>query len=220
MQKNARKSKENMFEKVKDNFTYHLVDSTALLAESIPIFAAFETGIAGMSNDVSINAKLIVAGLTYAGLGTALAKGRDWWRKTFKVGDTTTEIVQLLHDTAYMASFNLFASPTIYYASGSRDLEEIAIGTACSITLGSVNGGLLGYAIDTFRDLTGLKECERPSYPNFLKKQSPKVKKMIATGLVAGALGLTVGIYGLTQDEKPVTYNAPQSIEQTVQDNK
>ena len=65
--------------------------------------------------------------------------------------------------------------------------------------------------------MTGLKECERPSYPNFLKRQSSKVKKAIAVGLVAGAMGLTAGIYRLTSDEKPINYDSPQSIEQTVQ---
>jgi len=217
---NTMKIKRNILGKAKDSLTYHLVDSTALSAESTPIFAAFETGIAGMSDDVSINARLIATGLGYAGVGTALSKGRDLWRKAFNVGDTTKERIQILHDTAYLAAFNLVAAPAIYYASGSRDLEEIAIGTACSIAFGSANGSPVGYAIDTFRDLTGLKECERPSYPNFLKKQSSKVKKLIAAGLVAGTLGLTAGIYGLTHNEKPTSYNAPQSIEQTIQENK
>ena len=220
MQDNARENKRNIVRRVKDSLSYHLVDSTALLAESTPIFAAFETGIAGMSDDISINARLIAAGLAYAGVGTALAKGRDLWRKVFKVSDTTKERVQMLHDTAYLAAFNLVTAPAIYYASGSRDLEEITIGTSLGIAFGSANGSPLGYAIDTFRDLTGLKECERPSYPNLLKRQSSKIKKLIATGLVAGTLGVTAGIYGLTHDEEPTSYNSPQSIEQTIQENK
>src|SRR3989344_5121862 len=111
MQDNARENKRNIVRRVKDSLTYHLVDSTALLAESTPIFAAFETGIAGMSDDISINARLIATGLAYAGVGTALAKGRDLWRKAFKVSDTTKERVQMLHDTAYLAAFNLVTAP-------------------------------------------------------------------------------------------------------------
>ena len=148
----SNQNKRSVIRKVRDGLEYHLIDSTALLAESTPIFAAFETGIAGMADDVSINARLIAMGLAYGGVGTALAKGRDLWRGKFKVSNITRERVQMLHDTAYLAAFNLFASPAIYYASGSRDLKEIAIGTACSIAFGSANGGPLGYSIDTFRD--------------------------------------------------------------------
>jgi len=221
MQDNARENKRNIVRRVKDSLTYHLVDSTALLAESTPIFAAFETGIAGMSDDISINARLIAAGLAYAGVGTALAKGRDLWRKVFKVSDTTKERVQMLHDTAYLAAFNLVAAPTIYYASGSRDLEEITIGTSLGIAFGSANGSPLGYAIDTFRDLTGLKECERPSYPNLLKRQSSKTKKGLVALLVAGAIAATAGIYALNPNKSEApNYQQPTAIEQVIETSK
>ncbi|MBI2452305.1 hypothetical protein HYV50_04495 [Candidatus Pacearchaeota archaeon] len=203
------KGKRSIAERIKDSLTYHLIDSTALLAESTPVFAAFETGIAGMSNEVSLNARLLAGGLLYAGIGTALAKGRDLWRKVFKISDTTKERVQMLHDTAYLAAFNLVAGPAIYYASGSRDLKEIAIGTACGIAFGSVNGTPLGYAVDTFRDLTGLKECKRPSYPDILKRQNSRTKKGLAALLTAGAIALTAGIYSLTPDKQSNGYGVP-----------
>tara|TARA_Y100000034_G_C6854037_1_gene387816 strand:+ start:160 stop:819 length:660 start_codon:yes stop_codon:yes gene_type:complete len=205
----------NYGKKAKDGITQHLVDSTGMSAEFSPIFAAFETGIVGMSDDISINARLIATGLVYGGMGSILSKGRDGWRKMFNVSDSTKERVQAFHDTAYLAAFNVVASPLLYYASGSRDLEEIAFGTACSIGIGSANGTPLGYAIDTFRDLTGIKECERPSYPNFIKRQSSKVKKTIAAGLVAASIGLTVGVYGLTDDTP--TYEESSSIEQVIE---
>lgn len=205
----------------KENLKQHVVDTTAILAESTPIFAAYETALAGMSDEVSINARLIAAGLGYVGFGSLLTRGRDLWRSKFNITDETKEKIQVLHDTLYLGAFNLVGGPLLYYASGSRDPKEIAIGTALAIGVGSVNGAPLGYAVDTFRDLIGLKECNRESYPNIVKKQSSRVKKGIAAGLVAASIGATAGIYGLTSDDKQdLSYNQPQTtLEETSQIN-
>jgi len=208
--------------KVKDNLTYHLVDSTALLAESTPIFAAFETGLAGMSDEISMNARLFATGLTYlGGMGIAYSKGRDFYRKNFKITDKTRERVQSLNDAAYTGLFNLAVAPAIYLASGARDPKEIAIGTASAIALGLVNGAPMGYAVDVFRDLTGLKDCERPSYPNLLKRQSSKTKKGLVALLVAGAIAATAGIYALNPNKSEApNYQQPTAIEQVIETSK
>lgn len=207
--------------KIIDNLKYHFIDSTAMLAESTPIFAAFETGLAGMSDEVSINARLFSTGLSYLGMGYAYAKGRDLSRKLFKIKETTKEKIQGLHDSVYLSAFNLVVAPLIYFASGTRDPKEIAIGTASAVTFGLVNGAPMGYAVDLFRDLTGLKNCERPSYPNLLKKQNSKIKKSLAALLTAGAIALTAGVYALTpnkQDKQNVQHQQ-QTIQQIIQNN-
>ncbi|MHA1989108.1 MAG: L-alanine exporter AlaE [Promethearchaeota archaeon] len=182
---------------------HHLVDGTALLAESTPVFAAFEVGLAGMSDEVSLNARLFAAGLTYfGGMGYAYAKGRDLYRRFLHITDKTKERKQTINDAIYTGLFNLIVAPIIYVASGARDIKEIAIGTASAVAFGAVNGIPMGYSVDTFRDLTGLKECDRPSYPKLLKKQNSKVKKGLATLLVGTSVALTAGIYGLTPDEE------------------
>ncbi len=204
--------------KIINNLKNHLVDSTAMLAESTPVFAAFETGIAGMSDEVSINARLFATGTTYLGIGYAYAKGRDLSRELFKIKETTKEKIQSLHDAVYSGAFNLFFAPIMYSVSGARDIKEIAIGTAGGIALGLVNGAPMGYAVDLFRDLTGLKDCERPSYPNSLKKQNSKTKKSLAVLFTAGAIALTAGIYALTsdkQDKQNVQHQ--QQIKQVIQ---
>ncbi len=189
--------------KLKEELKHHLVDSTALLAESTPIFAAFEVGLAGMDDQVSLNARLFAAGLTYfGGMGYLYGKGRDLYRKLLHISDKTKERKQTIHDAIYTGLFNLVVSPPIYLASGARDLKEIIIGTASSIVVGAVNGAPLGYSLDTFRDLTGLKECNRPSYPKLLKKQNSKIKKSLVILLTAGSVALTAGIYSLTPNKK------------------
>lgn len=167
------------WKKTVTNLKSHVIDSTAMLAESTPIFAAFETGFAGMSDETSMNARLFAVGLTYlGGMGIAYSKGRDFYRKAVHITDKTKERIQSLNDATYTALFNLVVSPAIYYISGSRDVKEIAMGTFGAMILGMVNGAPMGYAVDTFRDLAGLKKCERPSYPNILKKTEFANKKI------------------------------------------
>lgn len=74
---------------------YHLVDTTAACAATNPIFSAFETEVSGMSDETSIKARLIITGASYFLLmGSALSRGRDLYRKVFKVKDNISERAQ------------------------------------------------------------------------------------------------------------------------------
>ena len=205
------------YKKAKENLVYHLIDSTGLLFESTPAYAAMETSRwVGMPDDISMNARLIAAGLTYVGgMGIAYSKGRDFYRKTFGITAKAKEIVQAPNDAVYNGLFNLVGGPFIYLIAGSRNLNEIAMGTALGIVLGIVNGFPLGYSADVFRDLAGLKECERPLYPKFLKRQNSKIKKGLAALLVASSIALTAGIYALTPDKQTINYQQ-QTIQQVI----
>lgn len=203
--------KESLWEKVKcyatpEKLKYHLSDSTAMIAEATPVFAAFETGIAGMSDGASLNARIIGTLFFYGGMGLAYGKGRDAWRKLFKITDKTKEKVQYAHDIAYTSAFNIAVGPVIYLISGVRNIEEIVIGTACAAVFGAINGGPLGYAVDAFRDLSGVKPCERTSYPDMIRKQSSKVKKGIIAGAVATMIGLTAMVYSFMPNKNVMQY--------------
>jgi len=205
--------------KLKRFLKKQISDSTAILVESTPIFAAFETGVAGMSNDVSINARLLAGGLSYSGMGYAYGKGRDLWRKGFGITDKTKESIQTVNDLLYTASFNLAISPLMYFISGSRDLKEIAIGTACAVGFGALNGIPMGYAVDTFRDLAGVRSSKR--LPKIIQRQSPRIKKGLAALLIASSIGLTSVVYELNKHfrdytNKPVasSYQNNQGVNQ------
>ncbi len=193
----------------------HLVDSTAMLAIGTSVSAAMEVGIAGMSDDVSINARLLAAGLTYAGMGSVFSRGRDLWRMGFGITDKTREKIQGIHDIAYMTALNSAISPIFYYISGSRDWKEIVIGTAGIAALNLSLGWPAGYTIDLFRDLTGIKKSER--IPSRIRNLGSGTKKGLATLALAGSLAVTAGIYGLTQD-KNETYQPQPVIEQLQED--
>src|SRR3989344_6798848 len=185
----------NKIEKAVETLKYHIVDTTALLVETNPIFSAFEVAIAGISIEKSITARLLATAMGYAGLGGAYGKGRDAWRKLWKIEDNTSEKVKLSCDTVYNTLFNLMLSPPLYLVSGEEDFKKIAIGTACAVGIGFVNGPFVGYTVDAFRDLSGLKTNERSSYPYFVKRQSSLVKKGIAATLIATSIVSMALIY-------------------------
>lgn len=120
---------DGLYQKLKS----YVVDNTSLLVESTPVFAAFETQIANMTNNISLNTRLGAALLGFAGIGNALAKGRDYSRKLFGISEISSESDQFMHDTIYLAAFNLVASPILYrYIGGETDLEKIAWGVLVS----------------------------------------------------------------------------------------
>lgn len=184
-----------MNKKLKQELKRHLVDSTAMQAAITPPIAAMEVGLAGMANDVSLNARLIGTGLVYVGLGSLFAKGRDLSRKVFKVTKKSSEKIKQIHDMAYASAYCLVIAPPLYYVSGERDIKKIAVGTLMQITGGAAIGGLVGYSVDAFRDLIGIEDSER--LPELIRNQDGRVKKGLAALAVAGAIGATAGIYTL-----------------------
>jgi hypothetical protein len=177
----------------------YFVDSTAMMVASTPIAALMEKTIAGMSDEVSINARLLAAGLTYAGVGEIFSKGRDSWRNLFKISDITSEKKQQVMDSLYACTFNLATSPLFYYAAGSRNIKEILVGTGIGLGLGFCMGGPVGYAIDLSRDLTGIGQSER--IPSLIKKQNEKIKKSLFALTIAASLAITSGIYYFTPNQ-------------------
>jgi hypothetical protein len=200
-----------IYDKVKEEAKQYLVDTTAFVVVGNPISAGFETLIAGMSDDVSMNARFIATGLAYAGLGSAVSKGRDLWRKSFGINERTREKIQQISDIAYLTAFNSVFAPAFYYVSGSRDFKEIAIGTAAAAGLSLAFGGPIGYVIDAARDLTNVRKSER--IPAKIRNLGSRTKKSLAALALAGSLGITAGIYGATPN-KTENYQPQRRIEQ------
>ncbi len=190
----------------------HLVCSTALIVQSTPVFAALETVVAKMPQDVSLNSRLIAAGMFYAGLGYAFNAGREVYRKFAGVKQTDSETKQVIHDSIYGSAFSLAISPPIYVIAGSRSLSEIGIASLCAAGIGIANGPFAGYFVDTYKDLCQITPCERQSYPTVVRNARPVLKKTLAALITAGSIALTAGIYQLqnnsTYEEKIIE---PQS---------
>lgn len=180
---------------MKKQLKKHIIDSTAVATVTNPVMAGLEIFVAGMSNDVSINARVLGTALTFAGLGSLYSKGRDLSKKIFKITEKTSEKIKQIHDTAYGVAYLLAITPPFYYAAGSRDLKEIAAGTALAAATGILGGGLAGYTVDMYNDLTGIKESER--LPKIIKKQNSAIKKGLAALVTAASVGIMAGFYSL-----------------------
>ena len=172
---------------------------------STPIFTALEILIARLPNELSQKGRCLGIGLTYAGLGYLIGKGRDLSKKAFGITDETTENIQKIHDMLYMAVANMTTAPIAYYAVGARDPWELTKGGLSAGLFGLGFGWLMGYGIDVFRDLTGLKECKRRSYPETIRKRGPRVKKGIMALTTVTSIALTLGVYELRNKLLPET---------------
>ncbi|MFC1697973.1 hypothetical protein ACFL1H_06545 [Nanoarchaeota archaeon] len=192
-------------------FLTHLIDSTALVTATNPIYCGFEVTIGNLSDIASKHARLFFSSLNYLGLGYIYSQGRDYSREKFNIKDN--ELKQNLHDIFYSFSFSLIIAPPIYSlsqlsAGETIDLLSLTKSTLMASGISAALGSPLGYAIDIFRDLTGIEECSRSFYPKFIKKQKSYVKKAICAGLIGLSIGAMGIIYSLTPD-KQLTDNNP-----------
>lgn len=204
---------------LKCSLTKHLVDTTVLVGPSTPIFAAYETLVAGMSDMVSLKSRLLVLGGAYLGVGSLISRGRDYSRSFFGVTKESSEGVQKLHDFFYFPSVNLPIATFMYrVVGGETDWKKIGLGLGFALAYDLCLGPLAGYLIDSGRDLAGIDECHRPLYAKSLGRFSSNVKKNIATSIVAASLATTVGIYTFSPKNnisKEKT-NISQGLEQKV----
>jgi len=200
----------------------HLVDTAVLNAVANPIFSALEVTAYGMTDDVSLNARLFAGAVGYLGAASLFSKGRELSRYIFNIKQDTKEKVQKVHDRRYMAAFNAVFAPIMYSISGEENQWKILFGTLGAVGVGIAFGGFFGYSIDAFRDLTGLEECRRKSYPKKIKNLKPSLKMGLAALLVSGSLAINAGIYAVTPnkfgstDEYKQTISAKEGIEDRV----
>jgi hypothetical protein len=215
---------ENKTTKFVDAVKYNVVDSTGMMIESNPLFSAVEVGLVHYTDMASINARIFFTASAYLGVGFLYGKGRDVSRKIFKVTDQTKEWKQHTHDILYTAAFNLVVAVPIYAASQAVageeiDMTKVFVGSGLSTVIGALNGSPMGYFVDVVRDLTGMRECKRKSYPVFLKEQTPPVKKLILGGLAAASIGLMTAVYSITPNQSQNSNTLPQNkiqMEKTV----
>ncbi len=177
----------------KKQIKYWFVDSTTIVAETAPVFAAIEVLLSGMSVTSSLYARAIGAATTYGGLGRSYALGRDKLRERGGVER------QSLQDVLYTAVFNTLVSVPLYtstqaFAGDEIDATKIMVGSIAAGAFGAINGVPVGYAIDIGRDLAGLEECNRALYPKKVKHLGSRTKEGVlgmSILLAAMSMGLT-----------------------------
>src|SRR3989344_2208263 len=181
----------------------HFVESTAIVTAVTPLAAFLEVLV--LDNDISINARLSLAALTYGGFGYAICKGRDYLRKVLNITEITTEKIQKICDGAMGLGFGLITGPFFYYLAGERDPQNIALASFLGSMRLVFEGIACGYAIDFYKDLSGIQESKRIPSKIFgldIKNKSPKFKKSLLALATAGSIALTSGIYHFIPDKK------------------
>lgn len=208
-----------IIKKLRGYLKEHLVDATAINVVAVPVSAAMETSkklcelvskipfvnVKPIPESISLTTRLFAMMLTYLGLGYVLSKGRDFSRKLTNIKETTHEGLQWVHDTLYLIIFNAIINPILYSLSSllsgtSISSAEIIGGTINLSIFSLIAGWPIGYAIDVFKDLTGIKPCERKSYPYFIKKQKLLIKIILAIFLIVISIGATMLVYSLIQN--------------------
>lgn len=202
---------EMTIDKIVNASKQYFVDTTGSLLTSVPIYAAIETFVAGMSVEVSLESRLKIVAARYCGLGIIYAGCRDFSRKIFNVKKEDGESKKLIHDSAYTAMYNIPVAIAAYVSSGANSQQAIA-GTMCAFALGLVSGPLTGYNVDVFRDLMETRQSERT--PSFIKNIGKFKRKILAASLIAASIFTTAGIYTLKN------HVSSASIEKSAQNNK
>jgi hypothetical protein len=188
----------------------YLVDTTSVLWLSTPVYSAMETLASGMSVATSLESRIKVACIAYAGLGTIYVKGRELSKKIFKINENSSEKKHMLHDSIYGAAFNISLSIPIYLTSGA-DLEQALKGTAGGVALGLGFSPIQGYSIDCFKDFAGTKKSDR-KMPEFIKNAGKKMKRTLAVGMIAGMFAGTAGVYKIKDKFFPTPINQEQKL--------
>lgn len=182
-------------ETIKTELGRHLSDSTAITCVSLLTKPIIDTQILGIPDDIAINARLCGIATVYGGLGS-LTKIRDASKKYFGLDKPERKRYASLHDGLMGASIALGIGPAIYYFNGVKDITTIACATALGIATTAAISIPYGWYVDTFRDLTGIKESDR-FMPQTIRQSSPKTKKTLAAITTVGFIAIAAGVYSL-----------------------
>ena len=175
------------------SITDYVASCTAIATFTTPVFAGLETKLMGLNIDHSIKARIYGAAGVFLGVGILYDKGRNFYRKYTGINERNSEKEKQFCDTKYSFLFNLVAGPFFYYFTGCEDPKKIAIGTVISVALGVTTGGITGYIMDGYKELSGVKKPER--LPNIISNLNAREKVLLATLITVGSFGVTNYIY-------------------------
>ena len=207
---------------VKNQSKYWITDNLGIMCEANIAFAAYDKWW-GFSNEACWSNRALATTTAFVGVGYLFSKVVDVSDKVLKIdrrekGSKLREAGLFIHDAIYSGAVTLACSSGIYHITNyltesSKTSEELFTAALVAGGLGILNGGPAIYSRDVFRDLTGLKKCERNLYPDLIKNRGSKTKKFLAAGFVAASLGIVSGIIELVPSRESISPGQLESVE-------
>jgi hypothetical protein len=176
-----------------------LVNTTAILVVANPPYAYNEVIHSGQSDLISIKTRLVATIVNYAGMGFLYERGRNYMRSKLGIKDNSNELVQTSTDAIYGSAFSVPLTIGFAFAAGERNPEVYESLVVANAYFGAVLGVASGYVIDIAKDLMGMGECNRFGYGP-IRKQSEKIKRTIAAGMVAISLSSMGALYAISDN--------------------
>ncbi|MBR9682944.1 hypothetical protein GOV03_00185 [Candidatus Woesearchaeota archaeon] len=191
-----------------------IIETTAVTAMALPIYAGLETFVADMSWEISLKARIGAIFLNYLFVPIGM-KGREISKNLFKIDNQKSKgKLNSLHDALYVAAGSMLIKPALYISVGETDIKKIAVGTLATMAAGFAMGPIGLYLVDTFKDLTNVEPFER--IPKVLKNKKPSFKKKVAAGFLAASIALTGLIYALAPKKPNQEYLNQVNEEQVI----
>jgi len=182
----------------------NIVDAFAIGLVSTPAFAFVEKTILGMSNYTSWNMREIAVYGSLTGIALAITSGRNLYRASHNITDTTEEKIQQKHDNIYngvVGAIGLVLSPIACVFAGIDDYSRIFwISLVETGAMLATVGSWTGYSIDFFENLNGIKKSAR--VPEYIQNKSYEVKLWLAATITAASVILTTEAYRMPQNFK------------------
>lgn len=190
--------KSSLVSKVKSGFKKHLIDTTAMSVVATPFFAAIENGWNGMSDLESIKSRGLATIMGFLGGAWVYNFGRDSVKSGIELNGGGREGTRVISDILYSGAFNAVLGFGTYMVTTDNSARELIWPSLWAGVIGAAVGPLCGYAVDFSRDLMGIEECKRKSYPPKIKNLEAEDKRNVFLGACAGLAGLSGIIYALT----------------------
>ena len=158
-------------------------DFLAIAVATTPVYAVLEVHMFHMSVSTSAFARTLTVTALFLGLGQLICVCRDFSHRFFGlVPGSTKNIILVPHDLAFMALINGALAPIVYFLSDAT-ARQLLHGIFTAMAVSFVTGPLVGFSIDTFRELMGVKPVRR--LPHRLAQISQRGRFVWAAFVVA-----------------------------------
>lgn len=176
-------------------FKHYIVDSIGNLVVGNIFYGVMERVFLGFAPDLFLKSRVTASALVFLGIGYIYGRGRDIFYRLmdkYHLLGTIKKPNIGVRDIVFGFIFSFFFNILIYTISGANFIELVK-GTIVGTIVGLFVGVPMGYSIDLFRDLLGVKKSQR--IPVFIENLSLYLKYIFAFVLILVSIGILAILY-------------------------